>query len=135
MRSTAITLWNGIVSPVFDAANTFLIVNSDATRETVRIDASSSIEMARALKARNIAVVICGAISAMPLRLLMQNGISVISCIRGNVEEVIEAYQHGVLNSRPFLMPGCGRFGCNGMGRGRCRGRMRRRTNVKRRYP
>ncbi|MBN2189445.1 MAG: NifB/NifX family molybdenum-iron cluster-binding protein [Chitinispirillaceae bacterium] len=121
MKPTALTVWNGIISPVFDAADTFLIIKEDAPEETVRINAQSPIETAGALRAKNVAVVICGAISAVPLRLLMQNGISVFACIRGNVDDVIAAYRQGLLSSPAFQMPGCGGRGrmCGRRGRGR----------------
>jgi predicted Fe-Mo cluster-binding NifX family protein len=79
--------------------------------------------MAGTLKAKNVAVVICGAISAVPLRLLAQSGITVISWIRGNTEAVIEAYRKDALSSLQFQMPGCGGRGrmCCGP-RGRWRG-------------
>jgi predicted Fe-Mo cluster-binding NifX family protein len=111
MKTTAITVWDGIISPVFDAADTFLLVNGEGARETVRLNAASPMEVTGALKAKNVGVVICGAISAVPLRMLAQSGMTVISWIRGDVERVIEAYRRGALRSPPFQMPGCGACG------------------------
>jgi predicted Fe-Mo cluster-binding NifX family protein len=116
MTPTAITAWNGIISPVFDAADTFLIMKDGEPEEVMRMAASSPLELAGELRKKNVTVVICGAISAVPLRLLVQNGITVIPWIRGDVKAVVEAYRRGTLYSRHFLMPGC-------IGRGRMCGR------------
>jgi predicted Fe-Mo cluster-binding NifX family protein len=119
MSILAITAWNGIISPVFDASGAFLFVRPDDKRELVAMQGAALTVKLDALKRNNADVVICGAISMLPLNWLNENRITVIPWICGSVDDVIRAYRTGSLQSPAFLMPGCGR--------GKCAGHKRRR--------
>jgi len=112
MNSIAITEWNGIISPVFDASRSFLFVWPDDKRELIVLTDPSLNAKFDALKKNNADTVICGAISMQPVALLAENRITVIPWIRGPVDDVIEAYRAGSLQSTRFLMPGCGHGRC-----------------------
>jgi hypothetical protein len=53
-------------------------------------------------------------------------GITIFPFVRGTVEEIIDAYYDGRLNSGNYAMPGCIRR-CQGPGMGRGQGRRCRR--------
>jgi predicted Fe-Mo cluster-binding NifX family protein len=119
MSTIALTVWNSIISPVYDAATTFLLVGQNGEREMLLTEGRTSVEIAGLLATKNVYTVICGAISALPARILSANNIAVVPWIRGNVEEVIDAYRRGNLNAPFFHMPGC-EYRKRGTGRGRC---------------
>jgi len=118
MSIIAITTWNGIISPVFDVSGAFLFVWPDDKRELIALQGPGLPAKLDALKQNNADVVICGAISMLPLTWLNENRITVIPWIRGQVDDVINAYRTGSLQSPEFLMPGCSH--------GECAGRKRR---------
>jgi predicted Fe-Mo cluster-binding NifX family protein len=116
METTAITYWNGLVSPLFDAAAMILIVDSNGDRRYIGMENAGIYAKADALQKHAAGVVVCGAISAAALAALQERGMRVIPWIRGPIEEVLLAHVAGTLETKPFLMPGC-------HGRGRCRRR------------
>ena len=119
MQIVALTVWNGIISPVFDAATTFLLLGRNGEREIMSTGRHSPVEVTALLTEKEVSTVICGAISLFPARLLARNDITVVPWIRGDVEEVINAYRRGNLDTPRFRMPGCA---CVGRGRKRrCR--------------
>jgi predicted Fe-Mo cluster-binding NifX family protein len=129
MAALAVTMWNKIVSPVFDAAATLLIVNDDGGRETITMAAMPLPRILEMLHAKKADTLICGAISTVSLHTLREGGIAVIPWIRGPVDEVIRAYEDGNLSTACcFSMPGCRR----GQGHGN---HARRRRRCARRNP
>jgi predicted Fe-Mo cluster-binding NifX family protein len=118
METIAITFWNGLVSPLFDAAATALIVGPDNNRRQIAMNNATLYAKADLLRQHETNVVICGAISATALTVLQERGMRVIPWIRGSIEEVLLAYGNGSLETDSFFMPGCHR-------KGRCRGRRR----------
>ncbi len=125
MNSIAITVWNSIISPVFDSSKVFLFVWPDDRREFVTFQDLSLWAIFDALKKNDAKTLICGAISRPAAVWLTENRITVVPWIRGHVDSVIEAYKEGNLQSGGFLMPGCGYI---------CRGRLRRRQRVGRKH-
>jgi predicted Fe-Mo cluster-binding NifX family protein len=57
-------------------------------------------------EALGIEVLLCGAISRPLERMIRVSGVKVISCLRGSIEEVIEAYLDGSLSDSRFILPG-----------------------------
>jgi len=119
----AIPTWNGRVSPVFDVANSVLLVDLEGSQETGR-QAVGIVEAHPAARAGRVAglgvnVLICGAISGPLESLLVAAGVRVIPQTCGAAEEVLRAFVSGQLTDEAFLMPGC-------RGRRRPRGRRRR---------
>ena len=74
------------------------------------------LEMIAALKSCGVDVLICGAVSGCIRRMLSQAGIEVFAWIRGEPNQVIEAYGSGTLDA--LAMPGCGGRRMCGCGRG-----------------
>ncbi len=73
------------------------------------------------LEALGVEVLLCGAISRPLERMVRASGVKVIPCLRGSIEEVIEAYLDGGLSEARFTLPGFG------PGASFVRGRRRRR--------
>lgn len=127
MARIAIPIWNGRLSPVFDAAEKLLIVdikeNNECSRFETEIREDNFPSKVIKLKELGIDTLICGAIS-MPLFYMVKNsGIYVIPWISGLTEDVLKAF----LDERlfQFLMPGSIRYWGRGHGRrhGRTMGR------------
>jgi predicted Fe-Mo cluster-binding NifX family protein len=109
--NVAIPTLDARVSPVFDVAQTVVLVEFDADHELRRqMIPLHSPDLARrvaALSQNEVNVLICGAISRPLEAMLMAAGIRVLSQTCGAVEEVLRAFMAGRLNDRAFLMPGC----------------------------
>lgn len=56
-----------------------------------------------------VTVMICGAISETPARMISESGIQLIPFISGNVDMILGTYAQGKPLTPVFLMPGCGR--------------------------
>ncbi|MBN1982948.1 MAG: hypothetical protein JW795_15560 [Chitinivibrionales bacterium] len=107
MDTTAITYWNGIVSPLYDAAACILIVPSNGPRLHVDTAALSLQERASLLKGKMVQTLICGAISIVARDILTSAGIAVHPWICGPVDEILQAFANGKLGDNRFQMPGC----------------------------
>jgi predicted Fe-Mo cluster-binding NifX family protein len=109
--NVAIPTLEARVSPVFDVAQTVVLVELDADRELRRrVIPLHSPDLARrvaALSENGVDVLICGAISWPLEAMVAAAGIRVVSQTCGAVEEVLRAFVGGRLNDRAFLMPGC----------------------------
>jgi predicted Fe-Mo cluster-binding NifX family protein len=111
METIAITFWNGLVSPLFDAAAKVLIVGPEGARRHIEMLGQTPYAKADVLQAHGVGVLICGAISAIAQSSLCERGMRVVPWIRGSIEEVLLAYQNGSLETDSFFMPGCHRHG------------------------
>jgi predicted Fe-Mo cluster-binding NifX family protein len=107
MEEIAITNWNGIVSPMFDAACCLLIVRPDGQRYSVYIRNMPLIEKVGVCSGKGVKVLICGAISNTALTMLRESDIKVLSWVRGPVEDIIDAYEKKFDIKNLFSMPGC----------------------------
>ncbi|MGM0424573.1 MAG: NifB/NifX family molybdenum-iron cluster-binding protein [Thermodesulfobacteriota bacterium] len=81
---------------------------------------------ARILLEHGVHVLICGAMSGCTRRMLQSSGIQVLDWTRGEIPEVLAAWQQGELSA--LLMPGCRR-------RGRRGGNCQRKKRGKKKYP
>jgi predicted Fe-Mo cluster-binding NifX family protein len=122
----AIPSLEGRVSPVFDVAQSVVLVELDGDeelrRQTVPLHSQDVARRAAELSQHGVHVLICGAISRPLEAMLHAAGIRVIPQTCGPVEDVLGAFVGGRLNDRVFLMPGCcgrRRRGWCGTGRGR----------------
>ncbi len=116
----AIPVFGDRVSPMFDAAKRFVLIDAERTKTAVRrecrIETADAVKKAKHLIASGVNVLICGAIS-WPLELLLSSaGVRVIPHTCGLMEEVVGAFVDGTLTKTAFLMPGC-------TGQRRCRHR------------
>jgi predicted Fe-Mo cluster-binding NifX family protein len=112
MEIIAITDWNGIVSPMFDASCCLLIVQPDGRRSMVDVRDRSLFEKIEFCSREGIKVVVCGAISNIALIMLRDSDIKVLSWVRGATEEIIGAYRNNRNIIDLFSMPGCNRKIC-----------------------
>lgn len=112
METIAITNWNDIVSPLFDASCCLLIIRPDGSRKVVDVRNMSLFDKADVCSKEGVNVIICGAISNISYAILQDKNIKVLSWIRGAIDELIVAYQNGINLTDNFLMPGCGRPLC-----------------------
>lgn len=112
METIAITNWNDIVSPLYDASCCLLIIRPDGRRKAVDVRNMSLFDKAEACLNDGVTVLICGAISNVGSAILQDKSIKVLSWIRGSVDEVIVAYQNNINVIEAFSMPGCGRMMC-----------------------
>jgi predicted Fe-Mo cluster-binding NifX family protein len=107
----AIPQWQGRVSPVFDVAVNFLLIDVEGGQEIRREERRLT---GRDLPARiaeflslGSGVLICGAISAPLEARLTAGGVQVISFTCGGIDVVLGAFLRGELAKRVFAMPGC----------------------------
>jgi len=108
---TAIPIWDGKISPVFDTASKLLIIQVEDNKETSRLEATLDEQNLSRRCSRiqdlGVDVLICGAISRPFYRMLVAGGVQVIPWISGSAEDVLEAWMSGTLFHSRFLMPGC----------------------------
>ncbi len=96
---------------MMDSASRLLVIDFEDKRETDRtiLDISHlhGILKADLLKNKKVDLLICGAIS-MPLhRYIAAANIEIVPFICGAVEDVLAAYNGGVLQNGDFFQPGC----------------------------
>jgi predicted Fe-Mo cluster-binding NifX family protein len=120
METIAITDWNAVVSPLYDAACRFRIVRPDGAQKVINVKNSSLIEKADLCRSEGVAVIICGAISAIARKLLEERKITVLSWIGGPVDKVLDAYRSNINIKERFSMPECRPRKYSGERTGRC---------------
>ena len=106
----AIPVWADRVCTVFDFAQRLLIVDLEGNKEFERKEHALGnvpplIRASRMLHL-NAQVLICGAISGSLASLVINNGITIIPFICGDVNEVLNAYITGSLVDPRFRLPG-----------------------------
>lgn len=122
-RNIAVTVWGERVSPVFDAARTLLIAHIDGNTligtALVAFDPDRPLELLHLLRAHQVVLIICGAVSEGPAAMIEAAGVELIPFIAGDVQQVLRHYLQGRPFRGQFRMPGCGKNVC-------CRGKIRR---------
>ncbi len=110
-----ITAWGNVVSPVFDAARSLLVieVNGDTvvSRERLPMAGGSpeqQLQKLQTLRENGIDALICGAVSEIPANMIENSGIRLIPFISGPIDAVLQAFLQKQLPTADFLMPGCG---------------------------
>ena len=127
----AIPHWQSRVSPVCDEARHFLVVHVTDDLEVSRsqfemtLPGTDLIGRATQLLDWGVNTVICGAISQGLDTMLLGVGIEVIAQVCGNVEDVLQAFQRGMLEQDRFALPGCARRRRRGQRDGPCRRNVR----------
>lgn len=124
MEKIAQSIWENRISPVFDVSETIRIFEIENRMSMNRTDLVFSSKdpygKARMLADAGVDTLICGAISRPFSEALGAYGITVISFVTGEADEVITAYISGCLNGATFAMPGCrGRRARRRRGRGK----------------
>ncbi|MEE4608436.1 MAG: NifB/NifX family molybdenum-iron cluster-binding protein [Desulfobacteraceae bacterium] len=118
----AIPHWQGRLSPVFDVCGRLLVVETENGRESGRSDVvvtgQEPLNRVTQLKALEIDVLICGAISRYMEAALAAAGIRVLAEVCGPVEAVLAGFLARGRTAACHRMPGCRRRQCR-HGRGR----------------
>ncbi|MFH0921839.1 MAG: hypothetical protein V1913_15935 [Fibrobacterota bacterium] len=110
----AITTWNGIISPLFDAARFLTLYHAENKIETVPIANLAIEQKIELLKSKEADCLVCGAISLPMQERILGSGIRLFAWVRGAADEVYAAYIKGELSTECFRMPGCAKpCGCN----------------------
>lgn len=109
----ALTAWEDRISPVFDSARILLIAEINNGQILNRrfetfIPAMFS-RLPERMNELGIDVLICGAISQIPARIVETCGVRLIPFVSGQVEDVLISYANGAQIVPAFSMPGCGR--------------------------
>ena len=106
----AMPIWEGRISPLFDVAKQLLIVDVEEGEELSRCEVSLDEEWpptrVSQLVESAVGVLICGGISRSLVGSLRSAGITVISQIKGESEQVLAAFLNGNFPSPRFAMPG-----------------------------
>jgi predicted Fe-Mo cluster-binding NifX family protein len=122
----AIPYWQGRVSPVFDVAESLILIDIEDGREVRRekamLASRDPFGRAKEVSALGTAVLLCGAVSHPFETALMGAGIQVVGFVCGDLEAVVTAFLRGQLADVRFHMPGCwGKKQRSGCRRGRRR--------------
>lgn len=112
MKTIAITNWNDIISPLYDASCRLVIIKGEDTRKEIDIRNMSLMDKANLCAWEGVQVLICGAISSIGKMMLQDKGIEVVSWVRGPINDVLGAYQRNVNLNEHYAMPGCGGKPC-----------------------
>ncbi len=123
----ALSVWQDRISTVFDAADQLLVLEtsngSESRRSTARLTSEDGPARATQLREMGVDALICGAISRPQEASIAAAGITVHPFVRGAVQDVVNAYEKGLLHTAAFALPGCqGRGMCAGRSKGRSRG-------------
>jgi predicted Fe-Mo cluster-binding NifX family protein len=106
----AIPLFGSRVSPRFDCAQRILLVIVEnkkvVEKKEIWVARWNPLQRITRLTELGIDTVICGGISNFSVRMLISNGMRVISWITGEVEEAIKLFLKGQLKSGVIMGPG-----------------------------
>lgn len=110
-----IPVWNEFISPVFDAAQRFMLVEADHNHIIDRQFQELSIEIPLAKVETVLSwkpeMIICGAISRSLAHIIESSGVDLYPWLSGNVDQVLAEFIHGQGDLSHFLMPGCKEYG------------------------
>lgn len=106
----ALPVWNGRVAPVFDCAERLVIVDIENSEEVNRREVILSYYpppfRAERLRELGVDVLLCGAISRPLAGMISSSGVRLVPFIAGDVEQVLQAYLTGGLQTARFSVPG-----------------------------
>ena len=106
----AMPVWEGRISPVFDAARRLMVVDviqdMEIKRREVPLGGVSPLYRVRRMADLGVDVLICGGISRSYVDLMDAFTIAVVPWITGEPEQILTAYLRGDLPSLQFAMPG-----------------------------
>lgn len=109
----AFTAWEDRVSPVFDSARKLLIADIEneqiVGKQYEPFNPQPVSRLGDMLKALEIEVLICGAISQTPSIIIEASGVKLISFIGGKIDDILESFAKDIRIVPEFSMPGCGR--------------------------
>jgi predicted Fe-Mo cluster-binding NifX family protein len=98
----AMAHWKDRISPVFDVADHFLLLEVEGRREigrkSLRLAGLNPFERVKTLSELGVDVLLCGAISLTLEKALIGAGIRVVGFLGGELENVIQAFLDGSLD-------------------------------------
>ena len=97
MTTIAVPTWEGRVSPVFDEANTLLVVDAEcgrAPRRSIYSMQQGCWSHLHTMLNLRVEVLLCGAITQSLAGLLEAAGVRVVSQISGPAQAVLDEYLH-----------------------------------------
>ncbi len=107
----ALATWNERIAPVFDVTVELTVVTSEegqiTNRQRVGIERETPLEKVHSLTGLGINTLICGAISYPLHALIVEQGITVVPFITGDIDSVMQAWLEDRLKDDCFAMPGC----------------------------
>lgn len=116
--SLALATYENRIASLFESSDRFVIMDVASfdleKSRSIPVGNNSPCELIKILKANNVTVLICGAISGNNHHQIEAEGIQVIAWITGDIQSVVQAYLAGNLYSPTFIMPGIGRRGRRG---------------------
>ena len=112
VKTVAITVWNDIVSPFYDASCCLEIIRPDNIRKIINVRNMSLYEKADCCRKEGVAVVMCGAISTIGKATLQDNSIEVLSWLRGPVKDILNVYNNNGIIPEQYAMPGYRQSSC-----------------------
>ncbi len=106
--ATAYSCLGERTAPVFDTADTLLIVPDSGAPTCVKLhEFNAAEEVIRVIQEMQADTLICGAISNGYMRRILSSGIRVISFVSGNINSIIDDYESGRDIKTIYAMPGC----------------------------
>jgi predicted Fe-Mo cluster-binding NifX family protein len=110
VATLAIPVFRSRIAPVFDFCFLVLVIpvehDREGERSELRFQNLSLSERVSALQRQGVTTLICGGISRTMHAILESSGISVITGIAGEVDEVLSAFESHRLDDPKFRMPG-----------------------------
>lgn len=112
----AIPLCRGRIAPLFEVAESFLLVDSiapDCSVSILHATCATATEKCNWLAENGVAILICGALSGRLERFLRQLGVEVYAFLAGDTQDVLKSFQHeGQAGLVRYAMPGRGAGFC-----------------------
>lgn len=106
-----LAVWNGRISPVFDAAKHLLVLEVENGQVVSRLEhgmgTDEPLQKAARLTELGIEALVCGAVSRPLAETIAARGIRLIPFVAGGTEEVLAAFLAGALPNPDMAMPGC----------------------------
>jgi predicted Fe-Mo cluster-binding NifX family protein len=103
IHKIAIPVFGNRVSSRLDCSESILLVSVDdrtiLRRQETGWQHLNSLERVQLLLQEGVEVLICGGLTETCARMLQETGIEVTSWVRGEVEEVLFQYLHGILRA------------------------------------
>jgi predicted Fe-Mo cluster-binding NifX family protein len=113
MMKVVFTEWHGRIAPLFDVAQTALMVQTEAgglsEEKTVGLPLASPLSKVAFLAEQSVDLLVCGAISRPVREAAEAGGIQVHPFVAGDIREVVDAWKNGRLDETGYSMPGCRR--------------------------
>jgi predicted Fe-Mo cluster-binding NifX family protein len=130
MEIIAITNWNDIISPHYDASCSMIIISASGNQKSFSVKDMTLLEKADLCKKEHVTRIICGAISTVARTLLQEREIAVYAWICGSVHDILKAVNQDVNIYDFYAMPGCNQKICCKKRKGKHSGQLNNSINM-----